>query len=118
LTNTALDRALARIASPDFGKTPIVREQSSGPWSKELIRAIAMDIGKAVVHHIETMYPAAIKACPSTFKLSVRNSVHNEIMAAIEITDEGQIIARLKERKQHRRKIKSFYTKIRKSDRT
>ena len=82
-------------------------------WSRELVSAIAMDIGKAVVHHIETMYPAAIAACPSTFKLSVRNWTHNEIMAAIEVNDEGQIVARLKRRKDDRRKIKAIYKKIR-----
>jgi hypothetical protein len=85
----------------------------AGPWSKELVRAIAMDIGKAAVHHLEIMYPAAIAACPATMKLSLRNSVHNEIMAAIEVNDEGRIVARLKRRKEHRRKIKAAYMKIR-----
>lgn len=80
---------------------------------KELIRQIAMDIGKDVVHHIEIMYPAAIAACPSTFKVSVCNHVYNDIMAAIQVNDTGQIEARLKDRKEHRRKIKAIYRKIR-----
>lgn len=63
-----------------------------------------MDIGKAVVHHIETMYPEAYAHLPQK-GLSVRNCVHNEIMAAIQVNDEGEIIARLAERKKHRRKI-------------
>lgn len=91
-----------------MGTLPAVR-----PWTKELVSAIAMDIGKAVVHHIEIMYPQAIKVCPSTFKLSVRNSTHNEIMAAIEVSDEGRIVARLKDRKEHRRKMKAVWKKIR-----
>jgi hypothetical protein len=96
---------------------PVIRierdVESSGPWSKELVRAIAMDIGKAVVHHIETMYPQAVAACPATFKFSVRNCTHNEIMAAIEVSDEGRIVARLRNRKEHRRKIKAAYKKVR-----
>lgn len=110
-----LAKALDRIMLPNFGPSGVatVRAPESGPWSKELIKAIAMDIGKAVVHHIEIMYPKAIEACPSTFKLSVRNSIHNEIMAAIEVNDAGQITARLRERKEHRRKIKAAYKKIR-----
>lgn len=44
------------------------------PDPKDLFKQVAMDIGKEVVHHIETMYPAAIEAVPSTFKLSVRNN--------------------------------------------
>ena len=52
-----------------------------------------MDIGKAVVEHIET----------STFKLSVRNCVHNEIMAALEVNDADAVRARLVDRKKDRR---------------
>ena len=51
---------------------------------KDALRAVAMDIGKQVAFHIESMYPDAVKAASSTFLLSVRNSVHNEIIAAIE----------------------------------
>mgnify|MGYP001587220335 CR=1 FL=1 len=80
-----------------------------------LVREIALDIGKAVVHHIDTMYPDATAACPSTFRLSVRNCTYNEIMAAIEVNDEGQIIARLAKRKQQRRRIRAFYKKLRAS---
>lgn len=94
--------------------TQVEPDTARGAWSRELVKAIAMDIGKAVVHHIETMYPAATDACPSTFRLSVRNTVCNEIMAAIEVNDEGRITARLQERKTHRRKIKAAYQKIRK----
>lgn len=83
------------------------------PWSKELIRAIAMDIGKEAVHHLAIMYPAALAACPKTMQLSLRNHIHNEIMAAIEVNDEGQIVMRLKERKDFRRKINAIYKKMR-----
>lgn len=80
----------------------------------DLFSKIAMDIGKEVVHHIEIMYPNAIKATSSTFKLSVRNFVHNEIMSAIKFNDEGQILSRMETRKKFRRKINSFYKNIRK----
>lgn len=83
--------------------------------TKALVRAMAMDIGKEVVSRIRIMYPAAIAACPSTFPLSVRNCIHNEIMAAIEITDEGRIIARLDDRKKFRREQVAFYNKIRRA---
>jgi len=79
-----------------------------------LIREIAMDIGKEVVHHIEIMYPDAFKAASSTFPLSVRNCVHNEIIAAIKVNDEGKIIARLAKRKKFRRKMKAAWKDIRK----
>jgi len=83
-----------------------------GDPTRALISAIAMDIGKEVVAYIESVYPGAIRSCSSTFKLSVRNCIHNQIMAAIEVNDEGQIIARLNERKRQRRKIKSIRQRV------
>ncbi len=73
-----------------------------------LIKEIALDIGKEVVHHIELMYPEMFKAVAGSAKLSVRNCVYEEILGAIQVNDEGQIIARLERRKKFRRKIKSF----------
>ena len=75
-----------------------------------------MDIGKAVAAHIETMYPKAVEATSSTFLLSVRNTVHNEIIAAIDTTDEAAIRARLEHRKKFRRRHRAFYRNLRKQE--
>lgn len=84
------------------------------PEGLALMKAIAKDIGSAVFHHIETMYPDAVKASSSTFRTSVQNCTFNEIMAAVKITDAGQIISRLDDRKKHRRKVSAMYKQIRK----
>ena len=83
------------------------------PWSRELIKEIVMDIGKEVAAYIERMYPKAVEATSSTLLLSVRNSIYNEIMAAIEGNDAGQISGRIKRRKTDRRKLKAIYRKVR-----
>lgn len=93
---------------------PAVRTEQ--PWTKEIIQSIAMDIGKEVAAYIEVMYPKAVEAASSTFLLSVRNSIFNEIMAAIEVNDAGQIAARIKDRKKFRRQWKAAYRKIRAGD--
>lgn len=85
----------------------------AGDPMKALVRAIAMDIGKEVVAYVEVQYPEAITATSSTFKLSLRNCIYNQIMAAIDVTDEGEIIARIKDRKKFRRKWKAAWKKIR-----
>ncbi len=56
----------------------------TAPLSRDIIREIAMDIGKAVAAHIEIMYPNAVAATSRTMLLSVRNTAFNEIMAALE----------------------------------
>lgn len=80
---------------------------------KALVHAIAADIGKEVAHHIETMYPDAVTATSRNMLRSVQGCVHNEIIAAIQVNDEGQIIARLKERKAFRREMKAAWKRIR-----
>lgn len=85
-------------------------------WSRDLIKQIAMDIGKETVAYIEVMYPQAISATSSTFKLSVRNHIYSEIMAAISVTDEGEVITRLDQRKRFRRQWVKAYRDIRRSE--
>ena len=80
---------------------------------RELVAQIAMDIGKAVVSHIRTMYPAAYSALGKSGALSVRNCTHNEIMAALDTTDEEQIKQRIKQRKAFRRRAHRAYDAIR-----
>ncbi|HTE38025.1 MAG TPA: hypothetical protein VK630_15905 [Reyranella sp.] len=82
-------------------------------WSDATIRAVALDIAKAVAHHIETMYPAAVTATSRNMLVSVRGCVINEIMAAIAINDEGRIVRRLAKRKKHRAEIKRAYQRFR-----
>jgi hypothetical protein len=96
------------------GVQPDAREESRAiNWSRELIKAIAADIGADMVAYIEVQYPEAIKATSSTFKTSVRNHIYNQVMAAIEITDAAQIEAWLKDRKKHRRGWVAAYRKMR-----
>ena len=87
-------------------------EQLAVRDSRDLIKAIAMDIGKEVAHHIETMYPEAVRAASSTFLLSVRNCTSNQIVAAVQAgdIDPAEWIRR---REKFRRHIKAAYKKIR-----
>lgn len=99
------------VASP-VPNEELAKQNGLAKYSeRDLIRAVAMDIGKEVAHHIEMMYPEAVKAASSTFLLSVRNCTHNQIVAAIE--SEQPVERRLEFRKRFRRHIKAVYRKIR-----
>lgn len=78
------------------------------PPTLDLIKQIAIDIGKETIAYIEWMYPKAIEATSSTFKQSIRNHVYNDIMEAIKVNEEGQITARLKERDKTRHYIRKL----------
>lgn len=85
-------------------------------WSRDLVKAIAEDIGRDTVAYIEVMYPDAIKATSSTFKLSVRNHIYNQIMDAIEVNDAGQVMARLHDRANFRKWWVGVYRKLRRNN--
>jgi hypothetical protein len=87
--------------------------EAPAPLSRDIIKEIAMDIGKEVVAHIEVQYPKAVAAASSTFLLSVRNCTYNQIMAALEVIDEDAIRTRLERRKSFRREQKAAWKKIR-----
>ncbi len=92
---------------------PAIVEKPQEPLSRDIVKEIAMDIGKAVVAYVAVQYPEAIKATASTFSLSLRNCIYNEIMAALETIDEDEIRARLEERRKFRRKWTAAWRKIR-----
>jgi hypothetical protein len=83
------------------------------PWSREVVEEIARDVGDAVLAHVEIMYPSAIQASPTTFKISLRNCVRNEIIAAVAVNDAGLAIARIRERKRFRRKVRADFRRMR-----
>ena len=84
------------------------------PDPKELFKQVALDIGKEVVHHIRTMYPEAITAASSTFEISVRNKVYNEIMLAMQTKNWVDFIERLEYRKAFRPRYEAVLKAARK----
>ncbi len=97
----------ATVVHSDGTVTQYPAAAAQSPIPRDIVKLIAMDIGKAVAAHIETMYPDAVTATGSTFLLSVRNCTHNEIMAALDTSDVDAILARLERRKEQRRWIKA-----------
>jgi hypothetical protein len=81
--------------------------------ARDVVKQIAMDIGKSVALHIETMYPNAVLATSPHMLLSVRNCVYSEILAALETTDETEILQRLKDRKKWRQEHRKVWKQIR-----
>lgn len=85
--------------------------------SRALVEAIALDIGKEMVAYLEVMYPDATITSNSGMRLSVRNHIYNDIMWALETTDEKTILERLERRRKHRREWLKTYRDYRKRDR-
>lgn len=108
-----LKRALATIAALPVAEREAPAAGASGALPRELVKLIAMDIGKQMVAYIEVMYPEVWAAGNSGFRLSVRNHIHNDIIAAIELHDEASIMKWLADRKAHRREWLATWRRLR-----
>jgi len=83
--------------------------------TKQLISDVAMDIGKEMVAYLEVMYPDIFNAMNGGCKLSIRNHIHNNIMAVLEYSTEEEYRAWISRRKAFRREWLATYRKIRKA---
>ncbi len=79
------------------------RELAKPNADRQLISEVAMDIGKEMVAYLEVMYPDQYATFNSGTKLSIRNHIHNDIMAALDTIDADEIKARLEQRRKRRR---------------
>jgi len=78
-------------------------------FTEELVRQIAMDVGKQVVEHIEHAYPAMCEAVAwNSARLSIRNCTHNAVMEAVKAANEGAIEQMLFRHDAHRRAMRGF----------
>lgn len=78
-------------------------------FSEALVRQIAMDVGKQVAFHIETMYPAMLDAVAAkSAALSIRNTAYNAIMEAVKAANAGEVETMLARHDAHRRTIRKL----------
>ena len=84
------------------------KELKPSPPTDERVKAIAHDVGTDLVDYMERMYPEMVAACRSwkSAKISLRNHVYNDIMAAVRAADEGRDEKAIKDRQKHRRALK------------
>lgn len=71
-----------------------------------------MDVGKEMVAYLEVMYPDVFEKMNSGCLLSIRNHIHNDIIAAMEIHGAANHLERLKERAEFRRKWVAAYRNL------
>ncbi len=103
---------LGLVVLPKKGWFPMAEKTltvPSQPLPPDLVKEMAMDIGKEIAAYIERQYPQAVAATSNSFLTSVRNAVYNEIIAAIGTSNVGEIEQRLERRKRDRRKLRALW---------
>ncbi|GBQ85675.1 hypothetical protein AA14337_3135 [Acetobacter malorum DSM 14337] len=67
----------------------VAQLDDSDDSANHLTREVFLDLGKEVAHRIKMDFPEAVDACSSTFLLSVRNSLFNELISTLKQAGEG-----------------------------
>ena len=88
----------------------------AGDIPRELIAAMAAAVGKNLVAYIEVMYPEAIKATSSSFKLSVRGHVHNDIVHVSTLHTQAEIRKWLADKASFNKKWVAQWRKMRRQE--
>lgn len=98
-----------RIKTALIDSTKLVAEIEPPQFSDDIIRQIAMDVGKQVVDHIEHAYARMCDAVAwDSARMSIRNCTHNAIMEAVKAANKGEIEAMLERHDQHRREMRKL----------
>lgn len=86
---------------------------NDGQIGDELIKAMALAVGKNLAAYVEVMYPEAMEAASSTFKTSLRNHVYNDIMHVSTLHTAAEIRAWLSRNDAYRKQWVAAHRKIR-----
>lgn len=89
------------------------RAKSGDEISRDLVKEIALDVGKSLAAYVEVMFPEIWHGSNSGFKISLRNHVYNDIVSISDLHDEAAIKKRLADNDAHRKKWVGAYRKMR-----
>ena len=71
----------------------------------DLIEKLAWEVSKNVIDHHKFVYSKIFAEAPSTFPISLRNSIYNEISSAIKCRTENDILEWIDKSEAHRKKM-------------
>lgn len=72
----------------------------------DLIKKLAWEVARNVIDHHKWVYSEIFDAAPSTFPISIRNGIYNEISSAIKCTTETEILEWIKRSEAHRKEMR------------
>lgn len=91
--------------------------KSDSGISRELVKAIAKDVGDSLAAYVEVMFPEIWHGSKQGFKISLRNHVYNDIVSIADLHDEAAIRKRLAGNLEHRKKWVGAYRTTRRKKR-
>ena len=72
---------------------------------EDLIKKLAWEVARNVIDHHKNVYSAIFKNAPSTFQISLRNGIYNEIQHAIKCRTDYDIREWIAKSESHRKEM-------------
>ncbi len=72
----------------------------------DLVKKLAWEVARNVMEHNRWVYKAVFDAAPSTFPISIRNGIYNQIVSAIECKNDAEIIKWIDQSEAHRNEMR------------
>lgn len=70
-----------------------------------IIKLLAWEVAKNVIDHHKFVYSKIFESAPSTFSISMRNAIYNEIQSAIKCRTEQEMKEWIAKSEMHRREM-------------
>lgn len=71
----------------------------------DLVKKLAWEVAKNVIDHHKNVYSAIFADAPSTFPISLRNGIYNQIQSAIKCHTDSQIAKWIADSEAHRKEM-------------
>jgi hypothetical protein len=72
----------------------------------DVIKLLAWEVAKNVIDHHKFVYSKIFEAAPSTFPISIRNAIYNEIQSAIKCRTDQEMKEWIAKSEAHRKEMK------------
>lgn len=89
----------------------VMTELTATKNGDDLVKALAWEVSRNVIDHHRWVYSKIFENAPSTFQISLRNSIYNQIASAIKCHTEDEMRQWIASSEDHRRTMRKITTK-------
>lgn len=96
---------MAKEIAPLGDRRYVINKKSEKKDNKDLVKDLAWEVAKNVIDHHKFVYSKIFEGAPSTFAISLRNSIYNEIESAIKCHSDQEIMNWISRSEEHRKEM-------------
>lgn len=83
-----------------------INKQKAVAERRDLVKELSWEVARNVIDHHKNVYSEIFKNAPSTFPVSLRNSIFNQIQSAIKCHTDEEICEWIEKSERHRKEMR------------